>query len=48
MKKKKKNPQMVGEQVLAARDAIINTANAAGKAIKESKIAYKVISNQPL
>ena len=28
---------MVGEQVLAARDAIINTANAAGKAIKESK-----------
>jgi hypothetical protein len=46
--KKKKNPQMVGEQVLAAREALINMAGAAGKAIKESTTAYKVISNQPL
>tara|TARA_Y100000389_G_scaffold189704_1_gene213737 strand:+ start:1138 stop:1416 length:279 start_codon:yes stop_codon:yes gene_type:complete len=47
-KKKDKNPKIVGEQVLAAREALINMAGAAEKAINESKKALKVISNQPL
>lgn len=46
--KKKKNPQMVGNHVLAVREALINMANAGGKVINESKMAYTVISNQPL
>ena len=45
--KKDKRALMVGTQVLAARAALINVANAMGKAMNESTMALKVVSNQP-
>jgi hypothetical protein len=41
-----KKALMVGTQVLTAREALINVANAVGKAMNESTMALKVVSNQ--